>query len=61
VGIVSSLTLIALSPDMFALYGMDPLDAPFPLTNPGIISIPLSFMTLIVVSLLTQKREPATA
>ncbi len=61
VGIVSSLTLIALSPDMFALYGLDPLDAPFPLTNPGIVSIPLSFVTLIVVSLLTQKREHATA
>ncbi len=61
VGIVSSLTLIALSPDMFALYGLDPLDAPFPLTNPGIVSIPLSFLTLIVVSLLTPKRVPATA
>ncbi len=61
VGIVSSLTLIALSPDMFTLYGLDPLDAPFPLTNPGIVSIPLSFITLIVVSLLTQKRVPATA
>ena len=61
VGIVSSLTLIALSPDMYSLYGLDPLDAPFPLTNPGIVSIPLSFITLIVVSLLTQKRVPATA
>ena len=61
VGIVTSLTLIALSPDMFAIYGLDPLDAPFPLTNPGIVSIPLSFLTLIVVSLLTPKREPATA
>jgi cation/acetate symporter len=46
---------------MFALYGLDPLDAPFPLTNPGIVSIPLSFITLVVVSLLTKKRVPATA
>ncbi len=60
VGIVASLTLIALSPELFALYGLDPLDAPFPLNNPGIISIPLSFITLVVVSLLTQKRVPAT-
>ena len=50
-----------MSPELFALYGLNPLDAPFPLNNPGIISIPLSFMTLVVVSLLTRKREPATA
>jgi cation/acetate symporter len=56
VGIVSSLTLIAVSPELFALYGLDPLDAPFPLNNPGIVSIPLSFLTLIVVSLLTPRR-----
>ena len=61
VGIISSLALIALSPELFRLYGLDPLDAPFPLNNPGIVSIPLSFMTLVVVSLLTQKRTPATA
>lgn len=60
VGIVSSLALIAISPELFTLYGLDPLDAPFPLNNPGIISIPLSFITLIVVSLLTKKRVPAT-
>ena len=52
-GIVSSLGLIALSPDLYKLYGMDPTQAPVPFTNPGIISIPLSFITLIVVSLLT--------
>ncbi len=39
--------------------GWIPLDAPFPLSNPGIISIPLSFLTLVVVSLLTQKRREA--
>jgi cation/acetate symporter len=61
VGIISSLALIALSPELFKIYGLDPLDAPFPLNNPGIVSIPLSFLTLVVVSLLTQKKEPATA
>jgi cation/acetate symporter len=61
VGIVSSLGLISLSPELFTLYGMNPLDAPIPFSNPGIISIPLSFITLVVVSLLTQKKETATA
>jgi cation/acetate symporter len=55
VGILSSLTLIALSPEMYIRYGLNPVDAPIPLNNPGIISIPLSFLTLVVVSLLTQK------
>jgi len=59
VGIVSSLTIILLSPDMFERYGFDPATAPIPLGNPGIISIPLSFITLIVVSLFTQKKNQA--
>jgi len=57
VGIVASLTLIAFSPELYTLYGLNPLDAPIPINNPGIISIPLSFITLVVVSLLTQKKE----
>jgi len=57
VGIVSALTLILLSPDMYIRYGLDPSSAPVPLGNPGIISIPLSFITLIMVSLLTQKKN----
>jgi cation/acetate symporter len=61
VGIVASLGLIAFSPDLYTLYGMNPLDAPIPLSNPGIISIPLSFITLVVVSLLTPKAEKAKA
>ncbi len=59
VGIVASLGLIAFSPELFSLYGLNPLDAPIPLSNPGIISIPLSFLTLVVVSLLTPRREVA--
>ncbi len=57
VGIVSSLLLIAFSPELYTLYGLNPLDAPVPINNPGIISIPLSFITLVVVSLLTQKKD----
>lgn len=39
-GIVSSLVLIALSPDLFKLYGLNPATAPIPFSNPGIVSIP---------------------
>ena len=54
-GIVSALVLISLSPDLFKQFGLDPTTAPIPFTNPGIISIPLSFTVLVVVSLMTQK------
>lgn len=57
VGVVSSLALIAFSPELYTLYGRNPLDAPIPLNNPGIISIPLSFITLVVVSLLFPKKN----
>ena len=57
VGVVVSLVLIAFSPEMYTLYGLNPLDAPVPINNPGIVSIPLSFITLVVVSLLTQKKQ----
>ena len=45
---------------LYTLYGLNPLDAPIPISNPGIISIPLSFLTLVVVSLLTPKNGNAT-
>ena len=53
-GIVSSLTLICFSPDLYKLYGLDPTTAPVPFSNPGIVSIPLSFIVLVVVSLATK-------
>lgn len=55
VGIVSSIGIILFSPTMYDKYGLIPKDAPIPLDNPGIISIPLAVITLIVVSLMTQK------
>jgi cation/acetate symporter len=58
-GIVASLALIMLSPDLFKLYGLDPTTAPIPFSNPGIISIPLSFVTLVVISLMTQPKRVA--
>jgi cation/acetate symporter len=54
-GIVSSLVLIAFSPEMYKQFNLDVTTAPIPFSNPGIVSIPLSFITLIVVSLMTQK------
>jgi cation/acetate symporter len=57
VGIVSALGIILMSPSMFERYGLNPDQAFIALDNPGIISIPLSFLTLIVVSLMTQKKE----
>jgi cation/acetate symporter len=63
VGIIASVGLIMLSPDMWARYGLDPAAAPMPINQPGIVSIPLSFIVLVAVSLLTAKKrqvQPAT-
>jgi cation/acetate symporter len=54
-GIISSVFIILLSPSMFERYGFDKAAAPIPLDNPGIISIPLAALVLVVVSLLSQK------
>ncbi|MDP3180860.1 MAG: cation acetate symporter, partial [Bacteroidota bacterium] len=42
VGIVSSIGIILFSPTMYEKYGLIAKNAPIPLDNPGIISIPLS-------------------
>jgi len=54
-GISSSVFIILLSPTMYEKYGIDKTFAPIPLDNPGIISIPLAAIVLVVVSLMTQK------
>jgi len=54
VGIVVSIGIILFSPTAWELYGLNPADAPIPLKNPGIISIPLSFIAIYVVSKLTK-------
>ncbi len=56
VGMVSSLGWILLSADTYkSVYGWDPESAIVPFSQPGIVTIPLGFATLILVSLLTQK------
>jgi len=55
VGLVSALGLILVSPDMWVRYGLLPGDAPIQINSPALISIPLSFIALVVVSLLTQR------
>jgi cation/acetate symporter len=54
-GILSSVFIILLSPAMYERYGLAKNLAPIPLDNPGIISIPLATIVLVVASLLTQK------
>jgi len=61
VGMMTSLILILLSPTLYEIYGLPAASAPMPLKNPGIISIPLGFLTLIVVSLMSKKQGAAPA
>lgn len=56
VGIIVAIGIILLSPDMWVRYGLPASQAPLKFGQPGIISIPISFITLIVVSLMTQKK-----
>ena len=55
VGLISSLGLILISPDMWVRYGLLPQDAPISFNSPALISIPASIIALVVVSLMTQK------
>jgi cation/acetate symporter len=57
VGMVSSLAWILLSGDTYAsVYGLPKENSIVPFSQPGIVTIPLGFITLIVVSLFTQPR-----
>ncbi|EMI15836.1 symporter ywcA [Rhodopirellula maiorica SM1] len=62
VGMVSSLGWILLSADTYEkVYGWPGADAIAPFTQPGIVTIPLAFLTLIVVSLMTKRAESETS
>ncbi|MDG2390464.1 MAG: cation acetate symporter [Planctomycetaceae bacterium] len=57
VGMISSLAWILLSGDTFkTVYKIDAV-SPVPFDQPGIVTIPLGFITLWVVSLMTQPKE----
>jgi len=62
VGMVSSLGWILVSGDTYVkVFGWNKADALVPFSQPGIVTIPLGFIVLVVVSLLTRTRaEPAT-
>ncbi len=56
VGMISSLGWVLLSSDSYQyVYGLDPANAIAPFTEPGIVTIPLAFLTLIIVSLMTRQ------
>jgi cation/acetate symporter len=60
VGMISSLTWVLLSADAFKdVYGLSPDKALVPFSQPGIVTIPLGFATVILVSLLTRSKAAA--
>ncbi len=60
VGMLSSLTWILLSAQAFKdVYGLDPSRALVPFSQPAIVTIPLGFLVLVVVSLLTGRKASA--
>lgn len=60
VGMISSLTWVLLSADAFKdVYGLSPDKALVPFSQPGIVTIPLGFATVILVSLMTRPKSPA--
>jgi cation/acetate symporter len=61
VGMVASLAWILLSGDTYRdVYGWDPKTAMVPFSQPGIVTIPLGFFTVIAVSLLTSRQNSET-
>jgi cation/acetate symporter len=57
VGMISSLAWILLSGDTYAaVYGLPAEQALVPFSQPGIVTIPLGFVTLAVVSLMTRRQ-----
>jgi cation/acetate symporter len=60
VGLISSLAWLLLSAPAFKdVYGLDPARAPVPFSQPGLVTIPLGFVVLVLVSLLTRQRALA--
>jgi cation/acetate symporter len=61
VGMISSLGWILLSQQCYRdVYGWNPDTALVPFSQPGIVTIPLGFLVLVAVSLMTRTRSPGT-
>ncbi|HBQ63786.1 MAG TPA: cation acetate symporter [Clostridiales bacterium] len=57
-GLVSAMTLILLSQETFTnVYHLVGVRAPVQLNNPAILSVPLSFLSLVIASLLTKRKK----
>jgi cation/acetate symporter len=55
-GVLASLAWVIVSPDMFTkLFQLSAQDAWVPMNQPGLFTIPLSFLVIVVVSRLTRK------
>lgn len=60
VGMASSLGWILLSAQAYKdVYGWDPTTSIVPFSQPGLVTIPLGFVVLVAVSLMTQRKLPA--
>lgn len=58
VGMLSSLAWILLSAETYSkVYGWKAEASPMPFSQPGLVTIPLGFVVLVLVSLLTRKSE----
>ncbi len=61
VGLVTSLLWVFVTPDMFTnIYKLDPKGAWMPLNQPGIVTIPLSFIAIFLTSVLTRNVKGST-
>jgi cation/acetate symporter len=56
-GLIGSVVLILLSPQMYVRYGHLASDAPFVLNNPALVMLPLSSLVLVIVSLRTSVKS----
>jgi cation/acetate symporter len=62
VGLITSLGWILLSPQCYKdVYHWDPTHSIIPFSQPALVTIPLGFLTLVVVSLLTSRRRVVRA
>jgi cation/acetate symporter len=60
IGLTTSLGWVLLSKEAFQnVYGLKPEDALVPFSQPAILTVPLGFIVLIVVSLATRKKAVA--